>query len=153
MRARGYIRPAAHVKTGAGRRRGFTLVEVMVSMALVVLITIAALATVQFAFYGTRKNNIKQRAVRETDNIIACYQSDDFEAGIRLLYGDAVGTLTPGTPVTVYFTAEGETVTATHADVSWYIQATVDDTANTIELVAAYTDDGDVIYTSTYIGV
>ena len=147
----------AHTKSGGGRRKGFTLVEVVISMALVVLIAAATLSTVFFAMRLTQQNNIKQCAVRETENVIVCFQSNDYAGGIGLLYGNAVAewklnseTPVPKEPLKVYFTATGAVAESEDTAV-WYIQATVDGDNKIIKVITAYKDSGEVIFLSSYL--
>ena len=139
-------------------RRGFTLVEMVISMALVVMVTLAVLTTAQVSFRTVQKNHVKQCAIREVENIITCFQSADFSAGLKLLYGETVPQLTIDadtvTGATVSFTVDGEAVAKDSSSAVWSVQATVtvseDGKTETVQLTAQYLKNGDPIYSADY---
>lgn len=139
-------------------RRGFTLVEMVISMALVVMVTLAVLTTAQVSFRTVQKNHVKQCAIREVENIITCFQSADFSAGLKLLYGETVPQLTIDadkvTGATVSFTVEGEAVAKDSSSAVWSVEAeiSVDEntTTKTIKLKAKYLKNEDLIYSAEY---
>lgn len=69
------------------RKRGFTLMEMMVSMALVLLVTAAVVASVQVSYRTIRRDHVEQCAIREAENLALCFESKDFVSGVNLLYG------------------------------------------------------------------
>ena len=132
----------------------------VISMALVVMVTLAVLTTVQVSFRTVQKNHVKQCAIREVENIITCFQSADFSAGLKLLYGETVPQLKIDadtdtvTGATVYFTVEGEAVAEGSSSAVWSVKATVtvSKDGETVQLTAKYLKNSDPnpIYSANY---
>lgn len=108
------------------RKRGFTLVEMVVSMALVLLVTAAVVTTVQVSYRTIRQDHIEQCAIREAENLALCYESKNFTAGVKLLYPDLA--LSEGqTSVVIYFTQDGKVVKEGDSSAAWHLIAFVMD--------------------------
>lgn len=109
------------------RKRGFTLVEMVVSMALVLLVTAAVVTTVQVSYRTIRQDHIEQCAIREAENLVLCFESGNFAAGVKLLYpGLNFPNLTDEQPsVVIYFTQDGKAVGENDSSAAWKLSASI----------------------------
>lgn len=132
------------------RRRGFTVVETVVSMALVGILSVAALATVQTSLRTLQKSDVQRDVLRESENVITCYQSADFSSALRLLYGvEGINT----SDFTLYFTSERVASTENEGAL-WRMVVTVSENESEncekLSLAAEYIRSGDTIYSTSY---
>lgn len=122
--------------------------ETVVSMALVAILSVAALATVQTSLNALQKNDVRRDVLRESENVITCYQSDNFSSALKLLYGfEGVA------PITLYFNSN--CVASTESDGAlWSMEVTVSTDeggrSEKLSLVARYLRSGDTIYSTDY---
>ena len=146
-----FIRKTEYAKR---KKRGFTVVETVVSMALVAILSVAALATVQTSLNALQKNDVRRDVLRESENVITCYQSDNFSSALKLLYGlEGFDEADPITLITLYFNSD--CVASTESDGAlWSMEVTVstDEGGNyeKLSLVARYLRSGDTIYSTDY---
>lgn len=122
--------------------------ETVVSMALVAILSVAALATVQTSLNALQKNDVRRDVLRESENVITCYQSDNFSSALKLLYG-----FEGSAPITLYFNSD--CVASTESDGAlWSMEVTVStdegESYEKLSLVARYLRSGDTIYSTDY---
>ncbi len=141
------------------KRRGFTLVESVVAMALSLLILSAATSVVITTVNSSRKVNLTQSAIQEVENVLACYQSDIGTSGtnhmlaLELLYGDSEIpeiTLAAGTKrLTLFFDNENKYIpNSLKAKAAWKIEC--EDNSDTVSLKATVISNNEVIYEINY---
>lgn len=98
------------------RRKGFTLVEVAVSLVLVGLVIVSVYVTIASTTRNATKNKIHNFAVHEIENIVDCFAVPEgytgdpnltpnltVSAALGLLYG-----ITDPTAFVLYFNVNGE---------------------------------------------
>ena len=74
------------------KQKGVTLIETVVAMALVVIISVAAYTTCNFALKSQYNLDVKNFFMQETENISMCYYKsdkvvDNFENALSFVYG------------------------------------------------------------------
>ena len=131
------------------RKRGFTLMEMMVSMALVLLVTAAVVASVQVSYRTIRRDHVEQCAIREAENLALCFESKDFVSGVNLLYG-AENADVGERVVSIRFSRDGTALPRGTGSYAWSLTATMDGEGTSLSVRAAY-PDGEEIYSTTVI--
>ncbi len=84
------------------KNKGFSIAEVIVAMALVVIMSVVALSTVNWSFGAGRKEILKNFFNIESRNYISAYYSgaSNFQDAMNLLTD---GTYVYGTDATIYY--------------------------------------------------
>lgn len=99
------------------RRKGFTLVEVAVSLVLVGLVIVSVYVTIASTTRTATKNKIHNFAVHEIENIVDCfavpegYTGDSnltVSAALGLLYKEKPVSITDTTAFVLYFNVNGD---------------------------------------------
>lgn len=99
------------------RRKGFTLVEVAVSLVLVGLVIVSVYVTIASTTRTATKNKIHNFAVHEIENIVDCFAvpegyTDDsnptVSAALGLLYKEKPVSITDPTAFVLYFNVNGD---------------------------------------------
>lgn len=99
------------------RRKGFTLVEVAVSLVLVGLVIVSVYVTIASTTRNATKNKIHNFAVHEIENIVDCfavpegYTGDSnltVSAALGLLYKEKPVSITDTTAFVLYFNVNGD---------------------------------------------
>lgn len=67
------------------KEKGVTLVEVVVSMALIAIISATIFITISYTNKTQSKNKIKQYFINETENVLTCYYSGNFSNSLAFL--------------------------------------------------------------------
>ena len=70
------------------KQKGVTLVETVISMALIAIVTAAIFATSNFTISSQEKNKQKHFFENETENVLMCYYSNSFSSALKFLTGD-----------------------------------------------------------------
>ncbi len=108
------------------RRKGFTVVETTVAVILAMLTLVAVTAVITTASQTSKQTKKAQTAVHEAANIIACFQSDNYEAGLRFMYDDS--TIVVGRKTVLYFDEQNQYLTpAFRNEAAWKIECDVTD--------------------------
>ncbi len=129
-------------------RKGFTLTEVVICMAIILIISSAALITSMNYIQTSNTSNIRTLAVNEVDNIVECFVASflhddiDFEDALDFYAGtDGYASGSSGS-YTIYYT-EGFVVTdSSDATYSADITALYSDIYVTFSRIS----DSEVIY-------
>jgi len=103
-------------------RKGFTLVEVIVSFSLVLLVMIGASGTM---IYFAKREKIENRyssALNEIDNLRVCVTAPDYAKAVEFLYGKE--GIEDGTTQIFYFD-EDNNYCDNENDAFWRIEVTV----------------------------
>ena len=103
------------------RRKGFTLVEVAVSLVLVGLVIVSVYVTIASTTRNATKNKIHNFAVHEIENIVDCFAVPEgytgdanltpnltVSAALGLLYKEKPVSITVPTAFVLYFNVNGE---------------------------------------------
>jgi len=117
-------------------KKGFTLVECAVAIALVGIITLAAFSTVVYVAKSQDKYDRYNLALNKLECLLTCFKSGDFESAAELLTGCPV----PEDKI-FYYIESG--VISTEKNYSWCIEVTIDGCSFTAII---YDNGGDVIY-------
>ena len=101
------------------RRKGFTLVEVAVSLVLVGLVIVSVYVTIASTTRNATKNKIHNFAVHEIENIVDCFavpegytgdSNPTVSAALGLLYKEKPVSITDTTAFVLYFNVNGKVV-------------------------------------------
>ena len=86
-------------------KKGLTLVEVVVAMALVVIMSLAGFSVVNFTISASSKNHLLHFFMTETQNYISAYVSgsDNYADAMHLLTGN---NYVYGTDSTIYYSSD-----------------------------------------------
>ena len=99
------------------RRKGFTLVEVAVSLVLVGLVIVSVYVTIASTTRTATKNKIHNFAVHEIENIVDCFavpegytgdSNPTVSAALGLLYKEKPVSITDPTAFVLYFNVNGD---------------------------------------------
>ena len=99
------------------RRKGFTLVEVAVSLVLVGLVIVPVYVTIASTTRNATKNKIHNFAVHEIENIVDCFAVPEgytgdpnltVSAALGLLYKEKPVSITDPTAFVLYFNVNGD---------------------------------------------
>ena len=99
------------------RRKGFTLVEVAVSLVLVGLVIVSVYVTIASTTRNATKNKIHNFAVHEIENIVDCFavpegytgdSNPTVSAALGLLYKEKPVSITDTTAFVLYFNVNGD---------------------------------------------
>ena len=99
------------------RRKGFTLVEVAVSLVLVGLVIVSVYVTIASTTRNATKNKIHNFAVHEIENIVDCFAIPEgytgdgnltVSAALGLLYKEKPVSITDPTAFVLYFNVNGD---------------------------------------------
>lgn len=99
------------------RRKGFTLVEVAVSLVLVGLVIVSVYVTIASTTRNATKNKIHNFAVHEIENIVDCFavpegytgdSNPTVSAALGLLYKEKPVSITNPTAFVLYFNVNGD---------------------------------------------
>ena len=99
------------------RRKGFTLVEVAVSLVLVGLVIVSVYVTIASTTRNATKNKIHNFAVHEIENIVDCFAVPEgytgdanltVSAALGLLYKEKPVSITDPTAFELYFNVNGD---------------------------------------------
>ena len=99
------------------RRKGFTLVEVAVSLVLVGLVIVSVYVTIASTTRNATKNKIHNFAVHEIENIVDCFAVPEgytgdgnltVSAALGLLYKEQPVSITDPTAFVLYFNVNGD---------------------------------------------
>ena len=99
------------------RRKGFTLVEVAVSLVLVGLVIVSVYVTIASTTRNATKNKIHNFAVHEIENIVDCFAVPEgytgdpnltVSAALGLLYKEKPVSITNPTAFVLYFNVNGD---------------------------------------------
>ena len=99
------------------RRKGFTLVEVAVSLVLVGLVIVSVYVTIASTTRTATKNKIHNFAVHEIENIVDCFavpegytgdSNPTVSAALGLLYKEKPVSITDTTAFVLYFNVNGD---------------------------------------------
>lgn len=103
------------------RRKGFTLVEVAVSLVLVGLVIVSVYVTIASTTRTATKNKIHNFAVHEIENIVDCFAVPEgytgdanltpnltVSAALGLLYKEKPVSITDPTAFVLYFNVNGD---------------------------------------------
>ena len=99
------------------RRKGFTLVEVAVSLVLVGLVIVSVYVTIASTTRNATKNKIHNFAVHEIENIVDCFAIPEgytgdgnltVSAALGLLYKEKPVSITDTTAFVLYFNVNGD---------------------------------------------
>ena len=99
------------------RRKGFTLVEVAVSLVLVGLVIVSVYVTIASTTRNATKNKIHNFAVHEIENIVDCFAVPEgytgdgnltVSAALGLLYKEKPVSITDTTAFGLYFNVNGD---------------------------------------------
>ena len=103
------------------RRKGFTLVEVAVSLVLVGLVIVSVYVTIASTTRNATKNKIHNFAVHEIENIVDCFAVPEgytgdanltpnltVSAALGLLYKEKPVSITDPTAFVLYFNVNGD---------------------------------------------
>ena len=99
------------------RRKGFTLVEVAVSLVLVGLVIVSVYVTIASTTRTATKNKIHNFAVHEIENIVDCFAVPEgytgdgnltVSAALGLLYKEKPVSITDTTAFVLYFNVNGD---------------------------------------------
>lgn len=99
------------------RRKGFTLVEVAVSLVLVGLVIVSVYVTIASTTRNATKNKIHNFAVHEIENIVDCFAVPEgytgdgnltVSAALGLLYKAKPVSITDTTAFVLYFNVNGD---------------------------------------------
>ena len=99
------------------RRKGFTLVEVAVSLVLVGLVIVSVYVTIASTTRNATKNKIHNFAVHEIENIVDCFAVPEgytgdgnltVSAALGLLYKEKPVSITDTTAFVLYFNVNGD---------------------------------------------
>ena len=99
------------------RRKGFTLVEVAVSLVLVGLVIVSVYVTIASTTRNATKNKIHNFAVHEIENIVDCFAVPEgytgdanltVSAALGLLYKEKPVSITDSTAFVLYFNVNGD---------------------------------------------
>lgn len=75
------------------RQRGVTLLETVIALALIVIVTGTVFVTCNVTLRSQAQSKIKNFFIGETENVVMCYYSDDFESALGLLLGESVSNV------------------------------------------------------------
>ena len=105
------------------RRKGFTLVEVAVSLVLVGLVIVSVYVTIASTTRNATKNKIHNFAVHEIENIVDCFAVPEgytgdpnltpnltVSAALGLLYKEKPVSITDPTAFVLYFKVNGDLI-------------------------------------------
>ena len=101
------------------RRKGFTLVEVAVSLVLVGLVIVSVYVTIASTTRNATKNKIHNFAVHEIENIVDCFavpegytgdSNPTVSAALGLLYKEKPVSITDPTAFELYFNVNGDLI-------------------------------------------
>ena len=70
------------------KEKGVTLVEVVVAMALIAIVSSAIFVTANFSISSQKKNQRNQFFINETENVLMCYYTGNFNQALRFFTGD-----------------------------------------------------------------
>ena len=99
------------------RRKGFTLVEVAVSLVLVGLVIVSVYVTIASTTRNATKNKIHNFAVHEIENIVDCFavpegytgdSNPTVSAALGLLYKEKPVSITDPTAFVLYYDVNGK---------------------------------------------
>ena len=99
------------------RRKGFTLVEVAVSLVLVGLVIVSVYVTIASTTRNATKNKIHNFAVHEIENIVDCFavpegytgdSNPTVSAALGLLYKEKPVSITDTTAFVLYYDVNGD---------------------------------------------
>ena len=99
------------------RRKGFTLVEVAVSLVLVGLVIVSVYVTIASTTRNATKNKIHNFAVHEIENIVDCFavpegytgdSNPTVSAALGLLYKEKPVSITDPTTFVLYYDVNGK---------------------------------------------
>lgn len=72
------------------KEKGVTLLEVVVAMALIATLSASIFVTINFANKSRANNRVKHFFINETENVLMCYYSDDFESSLTFLTNNEI---------------------------------------------------------------
>ena len=95
------------------RRKGFTLVEVAVSLVLVGLVIVSVYVTIASTTRNATKNKIHNFAVHEIENIVDCFAvpegyTGDSNPTVSAALGLLYGSITDTNAFVLYFNVNGD---------------------------------------------
>ncbi|MDD4125390.1 MAG: prepilin-type N-terminal cleavage/methylation domain-containing protein [Eubacteriales bacterium] len=117
-------------------RKGFTLAECAIALALIAVMSAAAFSTVVYAVKTQGKYERYSLALNKLDCLLACFKSGDFESGVSLLTGSEAPE-----DCIFYYSADG--TAATKDSYSWRIEVDIEDNCF---FAVIYDSGGRVIY-------
>ena len=131
-------------------KKGFTLVEVLICVVIIVFISIAALSATLATADIVQRADDRNRAISQVEMIMACKRTDDFPAAMKLCGIDGV---TAGNFI-VYYDADYKPLglkAPAGNDYHVRIEVTVGD--NSVGLVAIHRESGNTLYkTEEWLG-
>lgn len=128
------------------KKRGFSIVEVVVSLLIIAVMSAGVFSTIALSISYKRKNNAKSSALRETENVIRCFQSSDFSAALVFCYGEN-SFVKNNESYTIRYDADGKAILGESEEYSFSIEASVTDYK--LNVKAEYSGGG-VIYETTF---
>lgn len=69
-------------------KKGYSIVELVVAMAIVVIVSTGALLTLTSASKIFTQSQVKTHLIYEMENIMTCFHSDDYLSSVKEYVGD-----------------------------------------------------------------
>lgn len=135
----------------ANHRKGFTLVESIICIVIIVAVSMAALTAVLATSDIIQRADSRHKAVDQVEMIMACYRTDNFKAALALC-GIEVGDVSRG--FTVYYSGDFQVIgTQQPVDNNYFCRIEVTVGAYSIGLRAINRASGEVYYkTEEWLG-
>ena len=136
----------------ANGRRGFTLVEAIVSVVIITAISLAALTATLTSSDIIRRADDRNRATDQAEMIMACYRTENF-AGALALCG-IEGCSNYFTNFTVYYDEDFQVLGLTQpANNDYYCRVEVIKGKNSVGITAINRESGEIYYkTEEWLG-
>lgn len=131
-------------------RRGFTLVEAVICIVVIVAISIAAISAALATADIVRRSDDRNKANDQAEMIMACYRTEDFPAALALC---GIEGYTGGN-FTVYYDADFNVIGIQQPnDNNYYCRIDVTVGQNSIGVVAVHRESGEEFYkTEEWLG-
>lgn len=130
-------------------RRGFTLVEAVICIVVIVLISIAAITAAMATGDIVRRSDDRNKANDQAEMIMACYRTEDFPAALALC---GIEGYTGGN-FTVYYDEDFNVIGIEQPnDNNYYCRIDVTVGQNSVGVVAVHRDGEEFYKTEEWLG-
>jgi len=127
------------------KRRGFSIVEVVISLLLIAIMAAGVFSTISVSINLKRKNTIRASALREIENVAKCLSSNNnINNALAFYAGEAVAK--EENAYTLYYNADGDIINMVSDDTPYDFKITAALENEKVNKFTANFYNGDLIY-------
>jgi len=126
------------------KRRGFSIVEVVISLLLIAIMAAGVFSTISVSINLKRKNTIRASALREIENVAKCLSSNNINNALEFYAERPVEE--EGNAYTLYYNADGDIINMVSDDTPYDFKITAALENEKVNKFTANFYNGDLIY-------